>query len=160
MPLRRVEGEAQTHVWAIEWQAVPWIGSDQDALADRGGLPLGTYRFHVEGDAWQIDSAPFEVVAGGLATVVTGVDDTAISARVSYDAPRGWRAMDLELPSNRPVPLRSQEVIVRCYDGLALIETTTLDTDASGNVTVDPGAPTTRIEVEDRFGNLASVDLE
>jgi neutral ceramidase len=158
-PLRREDGEAQTHVWAIEWQAVPWIGADEAALADRGGVPLGTYRFHVEGDGWTLDSDGFEVVPGGLEASDVDVVGTAVSARASYHAPRGWRALATNEPSNRPVPLRSQQVTVRCYAGAALLDTFTVSTDGAGLVTVDPGAASTRVEVEDRFGNVASANL-
>ena len=52
-------------MWVAEWQAVPWLGEPSlDSLDDRGGVPLGNYRFHVEGNGWTLDSQPFAVVAG------------------------------------------------------------------------------------------------
>src|SRR5690606_16615647 len=65
-PLRR--SGPQTHFWVAEWQAVPWLGAPGlDELSDRGGVPLGRYRFFVEGHGWTLASEPFEVVPGGLA---------------------------------------------------------------------------------------------
>ncbi len=158
-PLRRVDGQAQTHVWALEWQAVPWIGHPTaDGFASRGGLPLGNYRFHVEGDGWSLDSDPFAVVPGGANAAISSVVGTVVNAQLHWEAPRGWRAMDMNLPSNRPVPVRSQAVTVRCYDGLALVATLATSTDTNGNLTVDPGATITRIEIDDAYGNTGDAD--
>ncbi|MCE9575923.1 MAG: neutral/alkaline non-lysosomal ceramidase N-terminal domain-containing protein, partial [Deltaproteobacteria bacterium] len=71
-PLIRAAGGSQTHLWALEWQAVPWLGEvGLDDLGKRAALPLGKYRFHVIGKSWTLDSQPFEVVAGGLAGSAT-----------------------------------------------------------------------------------------
>ncbi|MEZ4365445.1 MAG: neutral/alkaline non-lysosomal ceramidase N-terminal domain-containing protein [Kofleriaceae bacterium] len=162
-PLRRVGTDPLTHVWALEWQAVPWQGAvDVDGLDARGGVPLGNYRFHVEGDGWTLDSDAFAVVPGGLEAQVTATTTTTATVTIRWSAPKGWRTLDLSLPSNRPVPVRSQPVTVRMLSGVAVVGTATGATDAQGSIVADGGVPlaaVTSLEVEDRFGNVTTVPL-
>ncbi len=110
-PLRRVAGEAQTHYWTAEWQAVPWIGCQEgptacDGLDAFAGVPLGNYRFHVVGDDFSITSDPFEVVQAPLfVTASRASNDIAIAVAVA--APKGYRFLDANVPSNTPVPIRA-----------------------------------------------------
>jgi neutral ceramidase len=163
-PLRRIAGQAQTHVWAVEYQIVPPWGEVDLAARNDGlaGFPEDDYRFHVEGDGWQLPSAPFQVVPGGLTASAQRSGPTGAQIRVSLNAPEGYRALDLSLPSNRAVPMRLSPVTVRFRDaGGAQVGTTELGaTDSGGNVTVDGGAVSaTQIEVEDVYGNTATAPL-
>ena len=156
-PLQR--SGPQTHVWAAEWQAVPWIGAPNlDTLDDRGGVPLNNYRFHVEGSTWTLDSQPFQVVAGGL--VPTAVRSGTINVTATWFAPKGWRLMDMNLMSNQPVPIRTQQITVDLLDGSnTVLATSQPTTDANGAVSVANNALATQVRVTDRFGNVATVAL-
>ncbi|MGE5186445.1 MAG: hypothetical protein ACM31C_30525 [Acidobacteriota bacterium] len=158
-PLQR--SGPQTHVWVAEWQAVPWLGMPNlDSLDDRGGLPLGNYRFHVEGAGWQLDSSPFAVVAGGVyLTATRGGGNIAVGVR--WFAPKGWRLMDLVTNSNSPVPVRSQAVTVELLNATGVaIGTSSVTTDASGNVSVADNALATQVRVTDRFGNQGTFAIQ
>jgi neutral ceramidase len=157
-PLQR--SGPQTHYWVAEWQAVPYLGiGTVDALDDRGGVPLGNYRFHVEGSGWTLDSAAFEVVTGGLAPTASRVGG-AIRTTARWHAPTGFRLMDMTLQSNQPVPLRSQAVTIELRDGTTVLGTSTdVMTDANGVVQVDDNAAADNVRVIDRFGNDAVVNL-
>ncbi len=158
-PLRRVIGQAQTHVWVAEWQAVPWFGAPGDGLNEldaRAGLALGMYRFSVAGDGWTLASSPFEVVPGALDLAVTRVaSNLRVSAALS--APKGWRLLDAALPSNQPVPLRGQllTVVQKNVGGIS-VATDTLAAGVDGSVTVAAAASVATVLVLDRFGNSAT----
>jgi len=152
-PLQR--SGPQTHVWVAEWQAVPWWGeSGVDALDDRGGLPLGRYRFHVEGSTWSIDSDPFTVVTGGMKLGAPLRTNNTVKVTAQWHAPKGWRLMDMSLMSNQPVPIRSQAVTVELLDtNGGVLSTTPTTTDANGVVQVPDNVAATAIRVTDRFTN-------
>ena len=156
-PLQR--SGPQTHVWVAGWQAVPWLGDPGlDSLDDRGGVPTGNYRFHVEGNGWSIDSDPFAVVAGGLEATATR--STQITATVSWHAQAGWRLMDMNLPSNHPVPVRSQQVTVALLDASnAQLSSASATTDTNGAVSVADNASATQVKITDRFGNVATAPI-
>lgn len=156
-PLQR-GGASQTHYWVAEWQAVPWVGSSVDALADRGGLPLGRYRFHVEGKGWTLDSSPFEIVGGGVNASAMRVGNS-IRTTVRWHAPKGWRLLDMSLKSNQPIPVRNQQVTIELRGTAGTISTTTANTDASGVIDVLDNALATTVRVTDRFGNNVDVNL-
>ena len=164
-PLVRVTGQAQTHVWAVEWQAVPWLGAaNLDSYDTRAGVPLGNYRFHVDGKNWSLDSQPFAVVAGGLEATAAATTVNGTSITVSIEAPLGWRALDDVLPSNRPVPVRNQAVTVTflAADGTTVLATETGTTDGDGTVVVDGGNAATNalsVSVVDSFGNTANAPI-
>jgi neutral ceramidase len=157
-PLQR--SGPQTHYWVAEWQAVPWLGhATVDGLADRGGVPLGRYRFHVEGKGWSLDSAPFEVVPGGLNATATK-SGANIQVGVRWHAPKGWRLMDMGLMSNQPVPVRSQQVKLELLSAAdAVLATTTLATDGNGTASVADQTGATKVRVTDRFNNITVVNL-
>jgi neutral ceramidase len=158
-PLQR--SGPQTHVWVAEWQAVPWLGSPTaDALDDRGGVPLGNYRFHVEGSGWMLDSQPFQVIAGGLAIVQTSRVGGNVHASVTWHAPKGWRLMDLGLMSNQPIPVRGQAVTVQLLGpGNVSLATSTANTDANGAASVADIVGATTVKITDRFGNTSTAPL-
>ena len=158
-PLQR--SGPQTHFWVAEWQAVPWLGAPTvDGLGDRGGVPLGRYRFHVEGSGWSLDSAPFEIVAGGLAP--SGVARTGGNVRVqaNWHAPKGWRLMDMSLRSNQPIPVRMQNVTVELLSvANVVLSTQSVVTDAMGVAQVPDVGTATQVRVVDRFGNAQTLPL-
>ncbi len=158
-PLQR--SGPQTHFWVAEWQAVPWVGAPNlDALSDRGGLPLGNYRFHVEGAGWTLDSSAFAVVAGGVVLGAPTRTGGNVRVGVSWHAPKGWRLMDTTLASNQPVPVRSQQVTVELLTAADLVLSTgPITTDTSGNAQVADNAAATKIRVTDRFGNYATTAI-
>jgi neutral ceramidase len=167
-PLRRIEGEPQTHYWAAELQAVPWLGAVDDAdqsldgLDARAGLPPGSYRFHVAGGNWTVTSDPFEITPTSLQVGASRSGDQ-IAATVRIEAPKGFRLLDMQLPSNQPVPVRGGTFTVELTlsAGDPIVETG-VAIDASGTLTVDAGADAanvTGVTVTDRFGNSGSSTL-
>ncbi len=158
-PLQR--NGPQSHMWVVEWQAVPWLGAPNvDSLDARGGVPLGNYRFHVEGSGWAIDSNAFAVVAGGLALRQVQRTAGSIHATPSWHAPKGWRLMDMSLMSNQPVPLRAQQVTVALLAAnAAVLGSSTVTTDAAGVASVPDNALATSVRVTDRFGNTFTAPI-
>jgi neutral ceramidase len=160
-PSPLVRSGPQTHVWVAEWQAVPWLGapgvSDLDA---RGGVPLGSYRFHVEGEGWTLDSQPFAVIAGGLALEGVARAGGNITAAVKLHAPKGWRLMDLGLASNQPVPVRSQQVTFELLAaGGATLSSAQVMADGGGVAQVANNPAASSVRITDRFGNQATASI-
>ncbi|MBA2539709.1 MAG: hypothetical protein H0V17_08755 [Deltaproteobacteria bacterium] len=158
-PLQR--SGPQTHVWVVEFQAVPWWGAaGLDALDDRGGVPLGNYRFHVEGDGWAIDSNAFEIVAGGVVIGQPQRSGGKLRGTAQWHAPKGWRLMDMNLKSNQPIPVRSQLVSVQLIGATGnLGPAAAVTTDANGVAQVDDNVLATQIKITDRFGNSSTVAI-
>lgn len=161
VPLQRMPGVAQTHVWTVEWQAVPWVGMpDHDGLAERANLPLGRYRFAVTGDGWTLTSTAFEVVSGGTRVDSVARGGGSITGRLALHAPLGWRLLDLALPSNQPVPVRTQPITVELVDASGtVVATRSGSTDAAGAFSVADATAATDIHVIDRHGNAARAAL-
>jgi hypothetical protein len=156
-PLQRTG--PQTHVWVAEWQAVPWMGAATDALDARGGLPLGNYRFHVEGSSWSLDSTPFAIVTGGLDPTATRASGS-VHVVARWSAPKGWRLMDMVLMSNQPVPVRSQPVKLELLTaGNAVLGISNTMTDATGNATMADNVTAMQIRITDQFGNSQTLPL-
>ncbi|HVV83589.1 MAG TPA: neutral/alkaline non-lysosomal ceramidase N-terminal domain-containing protein [Kofleriaceae bacterium] len=162
-PLVRVNNSEQQHIWAVEWQTVPWRGEDGglDELDRRGGLPLGRYRFKVEGKDWTITSDPFEVVAGTL-SVTAQRSGTRIDVDTMWQPRKGWRLMTLDGPSNRDVPLAGQMLTVAALNGAGQMigQAQTMTADATGKVTIDYGGQAgtvAMLRVTDRDGNSGTV---
>ncbi len=157
-PLQR--SGPQTHYWVAEWQVVPWVGAPGlDSLSDRGGVTVGRYRFHVEGNGWTLDSDPFEVVPTALALAPSRTGGNIVTT-VRLHAPKGWRLMDMSLMSNQPVPVKNQQVLVEILAANdAPLSTSMLMTDANGNVSVPDNAAAVKVRVTDRFGNIGTQPL-
>jgi len=158
-PLQR--SGPQTHLWVAEWQAVPWLGAPNvDGLDARGGLPLGNYRYHVEGNGWMLDSDPFQVIAGGLAIGQVQRTGGNLRATATWHAPKGWRLMDMSLMSNQPVPVRSQQVtVVLLGTGGVVLGTSQVNTDGSGVAQVGDNVAAVQIRITDRFGNQSTTTI-
>ena len=156
VPLQRTG--PQHHVWVVEWQAVPWLGAPAvDGLDARGGVALGTYRFHVAGKGWTLDSSPFSVVPGGVELTAAARAGTTIAITAALHAPKGWRLMDMTRPSNLAVPIASQQVTVELLGaGDAVLSTTVVTTDATGVATVPDNVQALKVRVMDRFTNVAT----
>lgn len=169
LPLVRDGEQPQTHYWAVEWQPVPWQGHDAadgtalDTLDMRAALPLGRYRFQVQGDGWQVTSDAFTVTPASLGVTATRINDTNIEVTVTMHAPQGYRLLDMALPSNQPVPLADAQVTIELEtaDGpLPVAPPATLDD--SGSVNVGAGPDTVdviQVRVVDEFGNVGVTAL-
>lgn len=156
-PLLYTEGVPRTHYWTVEWQAV---GVQHGELAERAGLPLGRYRFHVEGTGYVVDSAPFEVVAGPIDVRASVMGpDVLIDAR--YQPRQGWRLLDLEGPADRDVPVLAGplEVILTQEGGGTETLSAPLTGPGVARVTPSGSGRVTRVVVRDRYGNEGAVDL-
>lgn len=158
-PLVQVAGQPRTHYWAVSWQAVTPTGTaGLAALADRPGLPLGRYRFHVDGTGYALDSAPFDVTAGALDLTATRAGG-ALTVGAGYLAPEGFRMLAMTGLSNQRVPLAGAALTVTLVYGATAQPAQTLTADASGAVTFTPTtlAGLTAITVRDRFGNQGTI---
>lgn len=158
--------EVQRHTWYAAWQAVGHV-------ADRAGLPLGTYRLHVEGQhyvgsetTWPwttanytVDSEPFTLVPGAL--TLAPADGGLVA---SLDAPaRGYRLVDLSGDSQGQNPLpEGTATVTRVYDdGREEVETTTGTSYGRATLlAVDLAeAGLVRVEVADLYGNEGALDV-
>jgi len=167
-PVRRDGDNPQTHYWAVEWQAVPWYGAlddsgeSLDSLGARAGVPLDIYRFHVQGAEFELTSDPFEVTPANLDVTVARAG-TNITATVRINAPKGYRLLDMEVDSNKPVPVREGLFDVeltlssggpRNFDDQAIASDGTLSVDAGSDA-----ANVTHVRVTDAYGNTKNVTL-
>jgi hypothetical protein len=165
VPLARVGNQPQRHAWAVEWQPVPWLGAADglDALDRRGGVPLGRYRFKVDGDGWTLTSRAFEVVAGPL-TVGAQRNGTSVAGQATWEPRKGYRLMTMDGPSNRAVPLASQELTITALTaaGAPVGLARTVTTSANGGFSVDYGAASATvatIRITDRDGNTGTAAI-
>ena len=151
----------RTHYYTVEFQAVAPLGlPGLDALADRAGLPLGRYRFRVEGNGYDtLFSDPFTVEGAQLALTseAAGAD---LRVTVQYAVPSdGYRLLDMEGQSNAPLPVRNAPVSVTIDGGAAQDFTT----DASGVIVIPGAAAATAIVVSEtapsRTGNTGALSL-
>jgi hypothetical protein len=82
---------------------------------------------------------------------------------LTWNAPRGFRMLDLQARSNRPVPVKQATVTVRFKSAAGVTLSQGMGTtDDAGVVTVDGGAagnPATQVEVEDEHGNVTTAPL-
>lgn len=162
-PLRREEGMPQTHYWAAEWQAVPWLGSqiegtNLDGLESRAGVPLGRYRFRVTGLNFDLTSDAFTVTAADLDVSLTR-NGASFESNIAIHAPKGYRLLDMDLPSNAPVPLRSGTFEVSLQTSGAPLNFSGVTTNAQGLLSVDAGGQAddvVSITVTDAFGNTGT----
>lgn len=159
-PLSRSNMDPRTHYWVVEWQAAtPWGTVGADELSDRAGLPLGRYRFSVEGAGYAVHSDPFDVVEGALDVDVSGASGS-VAIDAFYHAQDGYRLLDLQAMSNGRVPLANTTLTVDISFSNESMQTfENVPTDAAGHavVTYDaPGLTPVSVGVSDRFGNRGS----
>lgn len=161
-PLRIMPGVQRSHYWAVEWQAVPPTVDATANFADRAGIALGRYRFHVEGAGWTLNSNPFRVVEAQL-SVMAQHDGANLRISVGYESRNGWRLIDTTSLVNRRVPLRSGTVSVRAaLNGGMQVTDPAAMVDANGVVITGlsgQAMQATRVEVTDAFGNRGTVDV-
>lgn len=155
-PLEATEGP-RTHHWVAEWQAVPATGSADDTDLDaRAALPLGRYRFHVEGVGYTLTSDPFEVVPASLETSVVQTA-SQLELDVARDGRGGFRLLDLEMPSNARVPIRAGDVEARITveGGGAPVSVTASVSDGRAIIPwTDNDGVVMEVRVTDAYGNL------
>lgn len=156
IPLAYTAGEARTHYWSVEWQAVSW---ELGPLDERVGLPLGRYRFHVEGTGYALDSDAFEVVAGSL-EVVARREGAELAIEARFQPREGWRLLSLEGLANRDVAAEAGPLTVVVEDAGGGSETIEAALIAPGTVRVTPAsAAPVRVVVRDRYGNEGAAAL-
>lgn len=165
LPVRREGSDPQTHYWVAEFQAVPPVGglrgvaADLSTLEARAGLPLGRYRFRVQGKAFDLTSDAFEVVAANLGAIVTRTG-SVFAVAVSLHAPRGYRLLDMEVASNTPVPVRAGDFTVTLEGTAGPAQVVTIGAD--GTLTIDAGVDAdsvTGITLVDAYGNSRTVTV-
>jgi neutral ceramidase len=160
-PLNPPEAE-QTHYWYAAWQAVGHV-------ADRTGLPLGTYRLHVEGSTWSgatgvypdsmqtipytVDSPAFAVVPAAISLTKDGDD---LLAWIEAPA-RGYRLVDLDGSSRGENPLPDGPVTCTAtqLDGTSdTVEATAVrEGDRTRLVDMGADAGAVRVSCVDTYGN-------
>lgn len=164
-PVEFTDGPRE-HYWWATWQAVGHV-------EDRVGLPLGTYRFRVDGkhytggsETWPWNSAdysfttqPFELVPGALA-----IERTNTGLSVSLPATsQGWRyvaAGGNAQGDNAPTGPFS----VRWITPGGVLENNEVGTVDGGRIEIEDGLGTpidaTSVEVTDAYGNVGTLTLD
>jgi neutral ceramidase len=148
----------RTHYWAAEWQAVTPIGTVfPDDISNRPGVALGRYRFHIEGNGYMINSDAFTVTPATLTLSATR-NAASVTVTVGYNAPTGWRMLDLTGNSNRLVPLRTGDVTAT----LTLMDGSTRmlaaqRTNAMGQLMIPDATMVRTVSITDRHGNVGTV---
>jgi neutral ceramidase len=154
-PLYRTDGTPRTHHWTAEWQAVSWFGAPGlDGLEARAGVPLGRYRFHVEGTGYALDSTPFEVVPAPL-EIRPRRDGASVTVEARMQPREGWRLLRMDGLSNRDVPVEAGPLRVEIRYATGMPETfeAALEGPCIVRVTPSRSEPWTELVVLDRFGN-------
>ncbi len=166
LPVRPEEGEVQTHYWAVEWQAVPWIGATNvssvaDELDARGAVPIGNYRFRVVGSSFDITSTPFAVTAATL-NLNAVRNGNNIETNVRHDAPAGYRILNQNGASNRPIAASGSVDVRLTFNNNSTQFFNDVLLDASGMVSVDAGGQAVNVAsvtVTDASGNVGTTNL-
>ncbi len=162
-PLVRVGTDPRTHYWVAEWQAVPPTGDAAlPAVADRAGLPLGRYRFHVEGTGYALDSAPFEIVTATLTGSASRAGTTLSLSGLAHPAvAKGWRMIERRTRPGDAAPLRTGTVRVQLRAGGTALgaEQDTTVSDGSASLTAAEVSMADTAVVTDRFGNTVTLTL-
>jgi len=156
-PLQPSMGESQTHRWAVEWQAVtPWGTPGLDDVADRFGVPMGMYRFHVDAADYTLDSEAFEVTPAPI-QVEASYAGGMLTGTAMFHADKGWRLLHPQMRSNLPVPANG--MVTLNIDRGGAVETVETTLDGSGTFSVATAGGITSVEVVDRFTNAGSAAL-
>lgn len=149
-PIEPVAGTPRNHYYTVEFQAVSPLGTGP--LADRAGLPLGNYRFRIDGTGYEVASDPFEVVEAelSLTSAAAGAD---LRVTAGYDVPYGFRLLTMNGGSNGLVLLRGATLTAVVDGGGAQ----TLTADGEGVITIPGAASAASVVVTDAFGNTATI---
>ena len=149
----------QKHYYWAAWQAVGHVN-------DRMGLPLGNYRFRVDGrkyignsETWPWDSEPYEMVTESFelvpATVQLEESTDGVWAWVDAHA-LGFRLADIDGNSRGRNPIRG--TISVDVDGTVTDIDVSDIVDGRAKILVDVSAATA-ISVTDAYGNTGSLTL-
>lgn len=157
-PLFPVDAD-QTHRWWAAWQPV-------DHVHDRAGLPLGTYRLHVQGArytgtsaTWPWATEPYELATEPFQVGPAALDLTLTDGGLLVSLPgpaHGFRKVhdhgdaDGDNPLHGPVALRIDGEPVAAPDPQVRGALTFLPVDLDGATT---------ITVEDAYGNVGTLAL-
>ncbi|MBK9260405.1 MAG: neutral/alkaline non-lysosomal ceramidase N-terminal domain-containing protein [Polyangiaceae bacterium] len=160
----------EKHIFSATWQPVP---GDPISLKNPIGpysLPLGKYRFRVEGKAkaasgitsYSLTSESFEVVAAPLAASSTATRaSTSVDVTANLGAATGIRALKVG-PTDVNVPLLGPWTVIVTF---ANNQTKTVDVmpDASGKasvpLTMQEAIDAVKVDVRDSVGNGGSLDV-
>jgi len=100
------------------------------------------------------------VVPGGLSGTADRVG-AAVNGTISLDAPAGYRLLDMNLPSNKPVPYVNQALTLTFTANGATLTTSTTTSDASGAwaVTNPASQSADHVTITDSHGNSTTIAL-
>jgi neutral ceramidase len=158
-PVGAAPGQAERHLWSVEWQAVGWErGPDTQGLAGVLSAPTGRYRLvatgRAEGKAYRVESRPFSLTGEGVVAVTASRSGDRVSGRATYPVGAGYRLLRLDGASDGNVPLwgmaavrvqskadgASQEVTVPLTDGKFEVRAVGLNMSQGATVTVRDSA--------------------
>ncbi len=151
----------QTHYWWVVWQAVGHIH-------DRPGLPLGTYRLHIEGNRWTSgDVWPFETASYEISTPAFEVVPAEISLQATEDGLLAWiegpedgfRMIDIDGTARGRNPLRGG-ITVDLGDGDTEVFEAPAPQDGRTLIPWSVIGEATQVEITDGFGNVGVWDME
>jgi neutral ceramidase len=153
-----------SHQYTVTWQPVPPDPYTLSAPSAPYALPLGTYRFHVTGNAltasgtvpYDLTSPPFTVVAAPLDPSSTAaVSGSSIAVQALLGSAPGLRALR-DSASDSGVPLPGPWTVTVSFSGLPQ-QVVTVTPDAMGNGTVPltaaQAAQAASVDVRDAAGN-------
>ncbi len=155
-PIQAPPEAIERHRWRAYFQVV----EDLPSVASAAGFRAGTYRFRVEGRAfdgsevvdYELVSDPFRVVpTDDLEVRDLAMGPRTLSGRVVWPAPTGFRLLALDAPADEAIPVAGARVHLR--GGAAA------RTDEEGRFTLARGRRARVLSIADRFGNRASVPL-
>lgn len=155
--IRDTPSDPRTHRWAVEWQAVTWWGSPNDDVEDRFGVPLGRYRFRVEGEGYSLTSNAWDVQPATM-TLDAAAAGGQFAGTATFHAPNGWRLLHRTIRSNTPIPANGTLTFTFTIPDVEPVEVEG-ETSAEGAFDVAIPAGATNVVVTDRFGNTANATL-
>ena len=159
----RPHEDPQTHYWWAAWQVVGHVD-------ERLGLPLGTYRLHVEGthyvgdnETWPWDGAPYELYSDAFDVVPGAItleaEATGIWASVEGPA-NGYRLIEMGGHYRGANPLVAPiDVTIVTPSETWVIEDAEITTVEGGRSFVDVVLPgdQTSVTLVDAYGNIGTL---
>jgi neutral ceramidase len=156
-PIRAGPAQIERHRYRAYFQVV----EDLPSLEHAAGFRKGTYRFRVEGHAfdgtevvaYQVCSSPFTVVpTDALELMDLEIGSRSLRGRVVLPPPTGYRLESLTARAGEPISVAGARV--RMQHGGAT------RTDADGRFSLRRTRRGSDLLVEDRFGNRATLRLD